>query len=336
MTVFGRLHVTALIFAVFLLQSTISVAQTRSKGAGKTPAKPAAKVPPKDQVPDLSLVPPFRVDARIYQARSSRPDAVVDDQVFRLTTANLLDEENWINAFAKVYPGFEFGLIQSAQLRVYRSAKPTRLTIGRSDDRVLELLTYGAHSLGDGTTPGTSLVAEVDMDFGTAAAVALSIQSLEVEEGKTYFFALSRFRLKPSEYVRLLRPGQPVRAFVGKDTFLVVSLSVQLNPAAASTRNLDEARAAEMQASALKKVQPEIPAELRPAGLGGKVRVVIEVASSGRVTHAYILNSTYPEMNVAAINAARQWEFSTAEFAQDPRSIASVLVFDFPTAAPAK
>ncbi|MEP7270498.1 MAG: energy transducer TonB [Acidobacteriota bacterium] len=332
---FTRWLALALIGAALVFQSTMSLAQTRGKGSRKAPAKPAAKAPPKSEITEVPDRPPFRVDARIYQARPIQQDAApMSEQVFGLTTANLVDEEKWLSGFAKVYPGFQFALVQSAQLRVFRTAKPARLVIGRSADRALELLAYGAHSLGDGKIPGTTLITELNFEFGKPEAIAISIQNMEVEEGKTYFFAVPKLRLSPPDYVKFLRPGQPVRAFEGKDTFLIVSLSVQLNPTATANRNLDETSAAEFQTKALKKVEPDIPEELSKRGLSGKVRVVIEVAPSGQVTHAYILSSSYPEMNEAAINAARQWQFSPTEFAQDPRAIASVLVFDFAKPTP--
>ncbi len=297
---------------------------TQKKAPAKT--KPAA---PDEVTPDL---PPFSVDARIYQAQGTRGQSTAPTgQLFSLTTANLVDEENFTRAFTKVNPGLEIELVNSATIRVLRSSRPSRIVVGKVASRNIELLFYGAHSVGKDNKPGTSLVIELDHDLGRAEAVALFIQTIEVEDGKTFFFTVPTPKLNPDEYVQLLRPSAPAAQFRGKDTFLLFSFSTWLKPVVSANRRVDEQRAIELQAAATRKVQPEVPQELKSAGLNGRVRVSVEIGADGRVAHAILLSSTYPEMNKLVLAAARQWEFPIAEFEKDKRPIVSVLVFDLGT-----
>jgi len=329
----GDRVVTAILGAVILIALAPSLpAQTGSKTTKKSPPKTTAKKPATTEITTTPDLPPFRAETRIYEARAPQGGyAPLTDQVFKLTTANLDEEEKWGNAFAKVYPNFQFGLIQSAPMRVTRTSKPARLVVGKAMDRSLELLAYGAFSEGDGKTPGTTLVVEVNLDFGRPEQVAVAIQTIALEEGKTYFFAVPNLKFSPGDYAKFLRPGFPAAPFNGKDTFIIVSMSIQLNPPAMNAvRIVAEPSAPEFQAKATKKVQPEVPASLTNAGLGGKVRVFVEVNPDGRVKHAIVVSSAFPEVNSIVLAAARQWEFPLTEFSTDPRPVGSVLTFDFP------
>lgn len=327
----NRSHSAYLFFlVVFCLAAAFSSTSVDAQKKQPTPKKAPAKTKPvaaEHVTPDL---PPIGVDARIYQAQAIRGQYTpLTGQLFSLTTANLVDEENFTRAFAKVFPGFDFELVNSAPIRVNRSSRPSRFLIGKLAARNVEMLFYGAHSTGKDNKPGTSLVIELDQDLGRSEAIALIIQTIEVEHGKTYFFAAPIPKLTPAEYAQLLRPGTPATQFRGKDTFFVFSFSTWLQPVVSANRRLDEARAIELQAAATKKVQPEVPEELKNTGLNGRVRVSIQIGADGRVAHAILLSSTFPEMNKLVLAAARQWEFPTAEFEKDKRSIDSVLVFDF-------
>jgi TonB family protein len=332
---------------IILSLATSSLAQTRSKTTPTktTPAKTAPaktgpktdakQAPPETTIPDL---PPFKADTRIYQARADiGAYTPMSDQVFKLTTANLDEEEKWLNAFGKVYPGFQFGLIQSAPLRVPRSSKPTRLVLGKAMNRTVEVAAYGAFNEGDGKVAGTTAVVEVNLDFGRPEQLSLGIQTFALEEGKTYFFAVPHLRFGPAEYAQFLRPGFPAERFSGKDTFIIVAMSIQLNPAPATgVRTLLDTAAETFQTSATKRVQPEMPHSLTAAGLGGRVRVYVEVGPDGRVKHAMIVSSAFPEINREVLEAARKWEFPLSEFSTDQRPVGSVLVFDFPVAPPTR
>jgi TonB family protein len=325
----------ASIAAVMLILVPASLAQTKSKTpAKKTTPRTTAKKPAPSEITSVPDLPPFRADTRIYQARAQPGSyTALTDQVFKLTTANLDDEEKWVNAFAKVYPGFQFGLIQSAPLRVARSSKPTRLVLGNAMNRSLEVAAFGAFNEGDGKVPGTTAIVEVNLDFGRPEQLSLAIQTFALEEGKTYFFAVPHLKFNPSEYAAFLRPGFPATPFEGKDTFIIVAMSIQLNPAPpTAVRVIVDQAAQAFQASATKQVQPQVPLELTRAGLGGRVRAYVEVGPDGLVKHAMIVSSAFPEVNTQVLDAVRKWEFPLAEFATDKRPVASVLVFDFPVA----
>ena len=309
--------------------------------AQKRPARPVkktTKAAPTEAVTkkkvDELLKAPLLVTTRIYQLRApSNSYSELNDQVFRLHTAGLTDEEKWIRGFGKVLPGFEFALLSSSDLKVFRSSRPTRVVIGRSAGRTLEVLHYGAVSVGDGKTPGTSLTVEINLNFGRPEALSYAIQNLEVQDGMTYFFTVPRLRFNADDYVKFLRPGFPVSAFEGQDRYLVFAFSVGLDPPVETARRFDEKQSMELQAAATRKVQPDVPPALTAAGLGGSVRAQVEISPQGQVTHALVVNSSFPEMNEIVLAAARQWEFGTTHFAQDPRPISAVLVFEFPVPA---
>jgi len=333
--IFAPLRACALALLISGLALSVSVmAQKRpAKPVRKTTAVTTGEQASKKKAEEL-LKEPLSVNTRIYQLRAA-PNAYpeLNDQVFRLHTAGLTDEEKWIRGFGKALPGFEFALLNSSDQKVFRSSRPTRVVIGKSSGRTLEVLQYGAVSMGDGKTPGTSLVVEVNLNFGRPESLSYAVQNLEVEDGMTYFFTVPRLKFNADDYVKFLRPGVPVAAFEGKDCYLVFAFSVELNPAAETTRRFDEKQSVELQAAASRKVQPDVPPALTNAGLGGSVRAQVEISPEGHVTHALVVNSSFPEMNEAVLAAARQWEFPATHFAQDRRPISAVLVFDFPVPA---
>jgi len=343
----NRLLVCGLLLGGLAELSVLVLAQKRpgsAKPAGKaTGAAPgvapgAAPVTPSERAmkmkADELIKEPFFVTTRIYQLRAA-PNAYseLNDQVFKLHTAGLTDEEKWITGFSKVLPGFEFALLNSSDLKIFRSSRPTRVVLGKSAGRTLEVLHYGAVSLGDGKTPGTTLVVEINLNFGKPEALSFGIQNLEVENGMTYFFTLPRLKFNADDYVKFLRPGVPVAAFEGKDCYLVFALSVELKPPVATNRAFDEKQSIELQAAATRKVQPDVPDALTKAGLGGSVHAQVQISPEGQVTHAFVVNSSFPEMNETVLTAARQWEFPRTHFTQDRRPISAVLVFDFPVPA---
>lgn len=303
--------------------------QTRRPRTQRPKAAPPA-APPAVAKDDISEKPPFLVTARVYQARF-RASGIKDvtGQVFRLRTANLVDEEKWLTAFQKVYPGFDLALLQSGPMQVYRSSRATRLLIGSAGGRALESLLSGAFSYGDGKTPGTALVVETNLNFGRPAALSLDIQTIEVEDGMTYFFTLPRLRINADEYVTFIRPGAPHKPFEADVFMIVLAFSIELTPAPAGGRVLDETQSKEVSAEATRRVEPEVSMELKQQGLSGVVRTRIEITPDGRVSHAHVISSTFPEMNAAALAAVRQWEFSPKLFDADKRPISAVVRFDF-------
>jgi TonB family protein len=291
---------------------------------------------------DLSelAIRPIYVTARVFQMKAKRGSYQdLSDQVFRIKTASLSDHEKWLNAFKKTYPGFDIALLMTEPTRVYRTSKPAMISLGkRPDGRDIEILIYGAQSAGDGVTPGTTLIPEIGLHFGNDRVrkpVTFAIQPLEVESGNTYFFTTLNLRLSSSDYIRFVRPNAPTEPFADADIFLLFAFSVDLDKTTRPARYFDERQSAELQQQATKKAQPEVPAALREAGLGGFIRVRVEISPEGKVTGANIFYSSFPEMNGAAMAAAREWEFPSTLFAENKNPITGFLTFSFAAQTPA-
>ncbi len=284
---------------------------------------------------------PIYVTARIFQMKARRGSyGELNGQVFRMKTTSLPSDEKWLNAFSKTYPGFEISLLRAESKRVFRTSKPTILSLVKQPDgRSVEIQMFGAQSPGDGTTPGTSLVPEISLHFGNDLVqkpVTYSIQPLEIESGMSYFYTVPNMRLSSSDYVKFVRPNAPVEAYDGNDIYLLFAYSVDLEKSSQPPRYFDERQSAGLQEQAVKKTQPEISAALREAGLGGFIRVRVEIAPDGKVTDAMIHTSSFPELNREAIAAARLWEFPTTLFAENKTPITGFLTFSLPAQPPAK
>src|SRR5262249_18632501 len=230
-------------------------------------------------------------------------------QVFKMKTTKLTEYENWMNAFKKTYPEFNVALLKTDSRRVFRTAKPNVISLGKQPDgRDIEIILYGAQSPGDGTTPGTTIIPEISLHFGNDRIykpLTYAIQHLEVEGGTTYFFTSPSLKMSSADYVKFVRPNAPAGQFDGNDIYLVFAFSIDLDKTTQPARYRDERQAAELQQQASKKVQPDAPAALREAGMGGYVRVNIEISPEGKVTSVNVHNSTFPEMNSEVIAAAR-------------------------------
>src|SRR5262245_13322944 len=271
---------------------------------------------------DCIPLKPIYVTARIFQAKAKRGSYDdLSNQVFKMKTASLAEHDKWIKAFGKTYPGLEVSLLRTEEKRVFRTSKPTTLSLAKQPDgRAIEVQLLGAQSPGDGTTPGTSLVPEVMLHFGNNLAskpITYAIQPMEVESGMTYYFASTNMKLTSTDDVQYVRPNALPEKFDGNDFYLIFGFAVDLEKPAQPVRYYDERQSYELQEKAAKKVQPEVPAAFRDAGMGGAVRVRIEISPDGKVTAANVHGSTFPEMNLDAVTAARQWEFPVELFAQD-------------------
>src|SRR5262245_646587 len=285
-------------------------------------------------------VRPIYVTARVFQIKAKQGSYEdLNNQVFKMKTARLTEYENWLNAFKKTYPGFEAALLRTDSKRVFRTSRPTVISMGkRADGRDIEITINAAQSVGDGTTPGTTLVPEINLHFGNDRVkkpVSYAIQHLEVESGATYFFTASNLKLNSADYVGFVRPNAPAQRFDGNDFFLIFAFSVDLDKTTKPPRLLDEQQSVELQQQAAKKVQPEIPAALRDAGMSGYVRANVEISPEGKVTSANIHFSTFPEMNDEVIAAARQWEFPATLFAENKNPVSGFLTFNFAAMDPA-
>lgn len=286
-------------------------------------------------------VKPIYVAARIFQMKAKRGSyPELNGQVFRMKTTSLASDEKWLNAFSKTYPGFETSLLRTESKRVFRTSKPAVLSLVKQPDgRAVEIQMFGAQSPGDGATPGTSLIPEISLHFGNdliQKPVTYAIQPLEVETGMTYFFAVSSMKLSSSDYVKFVRPNVPIEPFDGHDIYLLFSFSVDLEKSSVPPRYYDERQSAALQEQATRKVQPEVSSALRDAGLGGFIRVRIEIAPDGKVAAAMIQTSSFPELNRAAAAAARLWEFPATLFAEDKTPITGFLTFSLPAPPPAR
>ena len=290
-------------------------------------------------LPDDFSIRPIYVITRVFQMKAKRdgyPD--LNDQVFRMSTASLSDHAQWMNAFKKSYPGFEIDLLRTEAKKVFRTSKPATISLVKQPDgRDIEIQMFGAQSIGDGVTPGTTLVPEIGIHFGNDIVnkpITFSAQPLEVESGKTYFFAVKPLKLRSGDYVKFVRPNTPPEFFDGNDVFLLFTFSVDLDKTTVPARYYDERQSAEFQTRAAKKVVPEVPAKWREAGLGGNVRVRVEISPEGRVISANVHYSGFPEMNQLAIEAVQQWEFPKSLFESDKTPITCFLTFSFPAQPP--
>jgi TonB family protein len=263
----------------------------------------------------------------------------LSDQVFRMSTDSLVEYAQWGNAFKKSYPGFEIDLLRTEAKKVFRTSKPTVISlVKQSDGRDIEIQMFGAQSIGDGVTPGTTLVPDIGIHFGNDVLnkpITFSAQPLEVESGKTYFYAVKTLKLRSGDYVKFVRPNTPPEFFDGNDLFLLFAFSVDLDKTTTPARYYDERQSLEFQNQASKKVTPDVPANWREAGMGGNVRVRIEISPEGRITSTNIHYSGFPEMNQQAIEAAQQWEFPKSLFESDKTPITCFLTFSFPAQPPA-
>jgi TonB family protein len=64
--------------------------------------------------------------------------------------------------------------------------------------------------------------------------------------------------------------------------------------------------------------QPEYPAAARQAGLEGVVLAEARVDGTGRVSDARVLRGSSPELDLAALEALRQWRFEPARRGGEP------------------
>jgi TonB family protein len=316
--------------------ATKTVPKTEQKPAPGQPAEtpPATEAPEPPEVTDFGSRPIF-LNVNVFQLEvdaASDPD--VTDQVFRMKSGGLQDHERWMRAFSKTYPGQKVSVLKLETRKAFRTAKPTIVQISRQNDgRAMILELNAAQSPGDGVTPGTSLVAILNLQFGNDQAikpVTYSITPLEVEHGMTYFYLIRQVRLNSTEYVRFLRPNEQPEKFANKNFYLIVSISVELDQAVTPPRYYDERQSLKLQEEATRKVPLALSAEKLNSGLKGMVRVKVDVGADGKVTRANVVYSTIPEANEEAIAAARQWEFPASLFESDKNPVTCFISFNVP------
>ena len=186
-----------------------------------------------------------------------------------------------------------------------------------------------AYSIGDGTTPSTSVIIEVN-DYGGAKAqvampAAIATQGIESEQGMTYFFTNGGMRADLPVYTKFLHDGYTSPMIEKSDHFYIVSVSVEKEKQVGFMT--DKKEDAALIASAIKKPVIQISPELK--GIWGKVTVRAEVTADGKVKSANIWSSTAPELNQAALTAARQYEFAS----QKEALVSIPIIFSIPAPA---
>ncbi|MCO4771761.1 MAG: TonB family protein [Deltaproteobacteria bacterium] len=85
----------------------------------------------------------------------------------------------------------------------------------------------------------------------------------------------------------------------------------------------------------LEDATPQYPEELRREGIGGDVLVRIVIDEEGRVSSTEVLDSLHPELDAAAMAAAKQMVFSPAEVDGEPAAISIDYTFGFVPSAEA-
>jgi TonB family protein len=310
----------------------------KETAAPAKPEPPPAPQPETEQVADFATRPIF-LNVNLFQLEvDAAADPELTDQIFKMKTSSLQDYEKWIRTFGKTYPGHPVSLLKLESRRVFRTAKPTMVSMTRQvDGRSMVLEINGAQSPGDGVIPGTSLVTILNLQFGNdqlVKPVTYSITPMEVEHGMTYFYLVKQLRLNSLDYVRFLRPNEAVDNFTTKNYYVIVAISVDLDQTYLPPRYYDERQAVSLQEEATKKAPLVLPATIEKAGLSGMIRVKVDVSPEGRVSRANIAYSTLPEANQEAITAARQWEFPPTLFATDQNPITTFITFTVPPKKP--
>lgn len=286
------------------------------------------------QQEDFSIRPIF-VTTRIFQIKAKRDSyPELNGQVFRMSTSSLVEHDQWMKTLKKTYPGFEIDVLRTETKKVFRSSKPTTISlVKQADGRDIEVQMFGAQSVGDGVTPGTTLIPEIALHFGNDLVnkpVSFMVQSVEVEHEKTYFFAVPNLKLRSADYVKFVRPNAQPEIYDGNDLYLLFAFSVEMDKQTLPARYFDERQSLEFQNQATKKVLPEIPAKWLGVGLSGNVRIRVEISPEGKITSTNVHYSGFPEMNQQVIEAARQWEFPKTLFESDKTPITCFLTFNFP------
>jgi len=300
---------------------------------------PPTDPPESEETRDFSTRPIF-VNLYVFQVETDATQEIdLTDQIFRMRSSSLSDHERWMRAFSKVYPGTEISLLKQETRRVYRTSKAVTIPVSRQvEGRTITLELNGAQSPGDGVVPGTSLVSILNLQFGNdvqAKPISYGIIPIEVEHGMTYFYLAKQMALRGQDYIRFMRPQESSDQFLNKAFYLLFGLAVDLDATENPARLIDERQSVRFQEGASKKVDLTLPETIEKRGLSGLIRVRVEIGPTGTISRADVAYSTLPEANLAAMQAARQWEFPTTLFATDPTPITAYLTFTVPQRRPA-
>jgi TonB family protein len=293
----------------------------------------------KDDAAVIDPMAPIWVTVRIFQLTAPQGKyQPPTDQVFRVPNESHSDEARWMTSLKKTYPDFTPSVLHTSLQRIFRTSKSARVRFGQLALNSLEVVLNGAQSPGENGKPGTTLVTEINFnesDAREAKPITHTIQPIEVESGKTYFFASRSLKLSGEKYTGFVRQNAPGKVFTNEDAFFVFAFAVDLDKRPANVQYFTERTSIALQNDATKKVQPTLPAALQQNGLTGKITVNVEITPDGKVAKAITHTSNYPEANEYVVAAARQWEFPTTLFAQKKLPISGLLTFEISSDVPA-
>ncbi len=290
---------------------------------------------------DDQMEQPVYLTARLFEVRVPRSREPLTNQVFRLRNAAQTDDEKWLSNIKKAYPdATDAALLRTAQFRLFRRPRPGVIVIGDARLPHIEVHFSVAQGLRDDDTINTVALSEVNFYAGAKSnnPIPLSMAShgFEVEPGLTYFYTADGIKLKPETYTAYFRDGNAAAADGSFDPYLVVVLSCEA--AKHVPLSFDETTSAALQIKASKKAEPRWPDVVKQRGLFGKVQVRVELNAEGKVAAANVWSSSLPEGNLAALEAARQWEFPSAALAGINAPASALLTFAIapPPKAPEK
>ncbi len=179
--------------------------------------------------------------------------------------------------------------------------------------------------------PGTS--GQATVEFVVNAQGEIKEADLVVPETTDQAFsrvaaeAVLKWKYRPG-----LKDGRPVRTrlqapFVfdgnGQVRFL-------LRPEAYSPYTGELGRGKELQpARPVFQARPDFPPKLRDQGMGGEVILRLVITAEGNVRNVRLVNSTYPELAVAAANSLMRWKFQPAMLQGRPVASAAMVPFKF-------
>lgn len=279
---------------------------------------------------DGNLEQPIHLTARLFEVRVPRKQASLTDQVFRLRTAAQTDDEKWLSNIKQAYPAAtEVALLRTAQFRLFMRPRPGIMMIGDARLAHMEVQFMVAQGLRDDDTINTTALSEVNFYNGPKNThpipLSMASQGFEVEPGMTYFYTMDGIRLNHDWYTRFFRDGCASPSYESFDPYLVLAISNET--AKHIPLSFDETKSVALQAKATKKADPQWPDAVKKQSLFGKVQVRAEINAEGKVTNANIWQSTLPEGNQAALEAAQRWEFPTSEFGGINAPVSAILSF---------
>lgn len=273
---------------------------------------------------------PVYLTARLFEARVPKNQTNLTNQLFRLPTAAQTDDEKWLSNLKKAYPpATDIALVRTQYFRLFMRPRPGIIILGDSKFPHIEAHFLVAQGLSDDDKVVTTALTEVNLYSGPKAThpIPLSMggNGFAVEPGMTYFYTSDGLRLKPNQYTLYLRDQYSSPSYETYDPYLIVALSIE--PERQPILTFDVEKSAALQNKATKKSDPQWPVVVKKESLFGKIFVRVEINAAGKVTKANLWQSSLSEGNLAALAAARQWEFPVSELAGINAPVSALLTF---------